>query len=142
MTQIGNHDDAYLSTPLEEKLAWFQNAPGLSAVEPARQFMAGAAALYTDSDNQVRATMRNLGADWAGEAATNAGTTLQRAADWSQGAGRATPRAARPWRDTGSPSSPCAARFTGTTRGRGGGTTPRAPPRRLSASALPRSWPT
>ncbi len=87
MTQIGNHDDAYLSTPLEEKLAWFRNAPGLSAVEPARQFMAGAAALYTESDNQVRTTMRSLGADWAGEAATNAGTTLQRAADWSQGAG-------------------------------------------------------
>ena len=31
--------------------------------------------------------MRSLGAEWAGEAATNAGTTLQRAADWSQGAG-------------------------------------------------------
>jgi hypothetical protein len=87
MTQIGNHDDAYLSTPLEEKLAWFQNAPGLSAVEPARRFMAGAAALYTDSDSQVRATMRNLGADWTGDAATTAGATLQRAADWSQGAG-------------------------------------------------------
>ncbi len=86
MTQIGNHDDAYRSTPLEEKLAWFQNAPGLSAVEPARQFMTGAAALYTDSDAQVRATMRNLGADWTGEAATNAGATLQRAAQWSQDA--------------------------------------------------------
>ncbi len=86
MTQIGNHDDAYLSTPLEEKLAWFQNAPGLSAVEPARQFMAGAAALYTDSDSQVRATMRGLGVDWTGDAATNAGATLQRAADWSRGA--------------------------------------------------------
>jgi hypothetical protein len=87
MTQIGNHDDTYLSTPLEEKLAWFQNAPGLSVVEPARQFMAGAAALYTDSDSQIRATMRNLGADWTGDAATNAGAGLQRAADWSQGAG-------------------------------------------------------
>ena len=87
MTDIGHHDDAYLSTPLDEKLAWFQNAPGLSAVEPARQFMAGAAALYTDSDAQVRATMRSLGADWTGDAATNAGATLQRAADWSQGAG-------------------------------------------------------
>ena len=87
MTQIGNHDDAYRSTPLEQKLAWFQNAPGLSAVEPARQFMTGAAALYTDSDAQVRATMRGLGADWTGAAATNAGATLQRAADWSQDAG-------------------------------------------------------
>ena len=87
MTQIGNHDDAYRSTPLEQKLAWFQNAPGLSAVEPARQFMSGAAALYTDSDAQVRATLRNLGADWTGDAATNAGATLQRAADWSQDAG-------------------------------------------------------
>ena len=87
MTQIGNHDDAYRSTPLEQKLAWFQNAPGLSAVEPARQFMTGAAALYTDSDAQVRATMRGLGADWTGAAATNAGATLQRAADWSKDAG-------------------------------------------------------
>ena len=87
MTQIGNHDDAYRSTPLEQKLAWFQNAPGLSAVEPARQFMSAAAALYTGSDARVRATMRNLGADWTGDAATNAGAVLQRAADWSQDAG-------------------------------------------------------
>src|SRR6185437_16869000 len=87
MTEIGHHDDVYRSTPLEQKLAWFQNAPGLSAVEPARQFMSGAAALYTDSDAQVRATLRNLGADWTGDAATNAGATLQRAADWSQDAG-------------------------------------------------------
>ena len=55
MTEIGYHDEAYRSTPLEQKLAWFQNAPGMSAVEPARDFMAGAAALYTDSDSQVRA---------------------------------------------------------------------------------------
>ena len=51
------------------------------------QFMAGAAALYTDSDSAVRATLRNLGADWTGDAATNAGATLQRAADWSHDAG-------------------------------------------------------
>ena len=57
MTEIGHHDDVYRSTPLEQKLAWFQNAPGLSAVEPARQFMAGAAALYTDSDSAVRTTI-------------------------------------------------------------------------------------
>ncbi len=87
MTQIGQHDDAYRSTPLEQKLAWFQNAPGLSAVEPARQFMSGAATLYTDSDAQVRATMRDLGIDWTGDAATNAGATLQRAAEWSREAG-------------------------------------------------------
>ncbi len=87
MTEIGRHDDVYRSTPLEQKLAWFQNVPGLSAVEPARQFMSGAAALYTDSDAQVRATLRSLGADWSGDAATNAGATLQRAADWSQDAG-------------------------------------------------------
>ena len=73
MTQIGHHDEAYRSTPLEQKLAWFQNAPGQSAVEPARQFMSGAASLYTDSDAQVRNTLRNLGADWTGDAATNAG---------------------------------------------------------------------
>jgi hypothetical protein len=83
MTQIGHHDEAYRSTPLEQKLAWFQNAPGQSAVEPARQFMSGAASLYTDSDAIVRNTMRTLGADWTGDAATNAGSTLQRAADWS-----------------------------------------------------------
>jgi len=87
MTEIGHHDEAYRSTPLEQKLAWFQNAPGMSAVEPARDFMAGAAALYTDSDSQVRATLRNLGADWTGDAATNAGATLQRAATWSHDAG-------------------------------------------------------
>ena len=87
MTEIGHHDDVYRSTPLEQKLAWFQNAPGLSAVEPAREFMAGAAALYTDSDSAVRATLRNLGADWTGDAATNAGATLQRAAHWSHDAG-------------------------------------------------------
>jgi len=87
MTEIGHHDDVYRSTPLEQKLAWFQNAPGLSAVEPAREFMAGAAALYTDSDSAVRATLRNLGADWTGDAATNAGATLQRAAHWSRDAG-------------------------------------------------------
>jgi hypothetical protein len=86
MTQIGHHDDLYRSTPLEQKLAWFQNAPGLTAIEPARQFMSGAAALYTDSDAQVRTTLRSLGADWTGDAATNAGATLQRAAEWSQGA--------------------------------------------------------
>ena len=87
MTEIGHHDDVYRSTPLEQKLAWFQNSPGLSAVEPAREFMAGAAALYTDSDSAVRATLRNLGADWTGDAATNAGATLQRAAHWSHDAG-------------------------------------------------------
>ena len=87
MTEIGRHDDIYRSTPLEQKLAWFQNAPGLSAVEPAREFMAGAAALYTDSDSTVRATLRSLGADWTGDAATNAGSTLQRAANWSHDAG-------------------------------------------------------
>src|SRR5690242_289409 len=87
MTEIGRHDDIYRSTPLEQKLAWFQNAPGLSAVEPAREFMAGAAALYTDSDSTVRATLRNLGADWTGDAASNAGATLQRAANWSHDAG-------------------------------------------------------
>ena len=87
MTEIGHHDEVYRSTPLEQKLAWFQNAPGMSAVEPARDFMAGAAALYTDSDSQVRATLRSLGADWTGDAATNAGATLQRAATWSHDAG-------------------------------------------------------
>ena len=87
MTQIGHHNDAYRSTPLEQKLAWFQNAPGQSAVEPARQFMSGAASLYTDSDAQVRNTMRALGVDWTGDAATNAGSTLQRAADWSANTG-------------------------------------------------------
>jgi len=87
MTEIGHHDEAYRRTPLEQKLAWFQNAPGMSAVEPARDFMAGAAALYTDSDSQVRATLRSLGADWRGDAATNAGATLQRAATWSHDAG-------------------------------------------------------
>ncbi len=87
MTEIGRHDDVYRSTPLEQKLAWFQNAPGLSAVEPARDFMVGAAALYTDSDSTVRATLRGLGADWTGDAATNAGATLQRAANWSHDAG-------------------------------------------------------
>ena len=87
MTEIGRHDDIYRSTPLEQKLAWFQNAPGLSAVEPARDFMVGAAALYTDSDSTVRATLRGLGANWTGDAATNAGATLQRAANWSHDAG-------------------------------------------------------
>src|SRR5689334_7982622 len=87
MTQIGHHDDLYRSTPLEEKLAWFQNAPGQSAVEPARDFMASAAALYTDSDSVVRSTLRGLGADWTGDAATNAGATLQHAATWSHDAG-------------------------------------------------------
>ena len=87
MTEIGYHDEAYRSTPLEQKLAGFQNAPGLSAVEPARQFMSGAASLYTDSDALVRNTLRRLGADWTGDAATNAGSTLQRAADWSANTG-------------------------------------------------------
>ena len=35
----------------------------------------------------MRATLRNLGADWTGDAATNAGATLQRAAHWSHDAG-------------------------------------------------------
>src|SRR6185436_10123370 len=35
----------------------------------------------------VRATLRSLGADWTGDAATNAGATLQRAATWSRDAG-------------------------------------------------------
>jgi hypothetical protein len=98
----------------------------------------GAASLYTDSDAQVRNTMRARHRLDGRRAATNAGSTL-RAADWSANTGASHGAGAKPSRATASPSSPCAARSTGTTRGRGGGTT--RPARRRRSPPQPGAVP-
>ena len=134
MTEIGHHDDVYRSTPLEQKLAWFQNAPGLSAVEPAREFMTGAAALYTDSDSPCAPPCAISAPTGRAMRRPTPGPPSSAPPTGAMTRARATGSRARPSTATANPSSSCAATSTGTTLGRGGGTTRRARRRRLRPS--------
>lgn len=74
--------------PLEQKLAWMQNAPGSAAVQPGVDALRGLSARYAESHRTVQAGLAKLGIIWQGQSAEAAGQAVTRLADWVGGAGQ------------------------------------------------------